>query len=229
MTPEHYISRGWALVPIPARAKGPVIKGWQVRTFAAADFPAGGNLGVILGPRSGELVDIDLDCPEALALADIYLPPTRAEFGRPSKPRAHRLYIAPGARFECFADPLLKGSNTLLELRARGQDGESEHQTVIPPSVHPSGETIEWQGDVIAPAGYEARKLRRRCAFLAMACLLSRHVSQHAAERPGPDFPRLLWEADHTLGRAAYRWLSQPAPNEPRESPKPRHRLTREE
>src|SRR5215472_2793793 len=152
MTPEHYISRGWALVPIPARAKGPVLKGWQVRTFAAADFPKGGNIGVILGPRSGELVDIDLDCPEALALADIYLPLTKAEFGRASKPRSHRIYVAPGAQFESFADPLIKGSSTILELRARGRDGTSEHQTVIPPSIHPSGEAITWHSDIIAPA-----------------------------------------------------------------------------
>jgi hypothetical protein len=227
MTPAQYITRGWAIVPIPVRAKGPIIRQWQTRTFPATDFPEGGNVGVILGPRSGELVDIDLDCPEALALADLYLPVTRAEFGRASKPRSHRLYVAPRAVFDVFGDPLTKA--TLLELRARGQDGTSEHQTVIPPSAHPSGEAIEWQSDVIAPAGYEAPKLRRRCAFLAMACLLSRHVSQYAAERPGPDFPRLLWEADPTLGRAAYRWLGQRAPDEPHESPKLRCQLTRSE
>jgi hypothetical protein len=225
----RYVNRGWTTVPIPAGQKGPTEKAWQTRNFTVSDFAEGGNIGLILGPRSGEMVDIDLDCPEALGLADIYLPPTGAEFGRASKPRSHRLYVAPGAQFESFPDPLLKGKSTLLELRARGRDGASEHQTVFPPSVHPSGEAIEWHGDIIAPTGYEARKLRRRCAFLAMACLLARYVSQHAAERPGPDFSRLLWEADHTLGRVAYRWLGHRAPDEPHESCKTRHRLTREE
>lgn len=229
MTPREYLSRGWAVIPLPARQKAPVVKGWQAQNFAASDFPEGCNVGVILGPRSGQLVDIDLDCPEALALADVYLPPTGAEFGRALKLRSHRLYVAASAQFESFADPLIKGKSTLIELRARGRDGTSEHQTVIPPSVHPSGEAIEWHGDVIAPVGYEARKLRRRCTFLAMACLLARYVSEHAAERPGPDFPRLLWEADHRLGRAAYRWLGHRAPDEPHESPKPRRWLTREE
>ena len=64
---------------------------WHTRMFEIGDFTAGGNIGVILGPRSGELVDIDLDCVEALALADTYLPPTRVEFRRASKLRAHRL------------------------------------------------------------------------------------------------------------------------------------------
>jgi hypothetical protein len=229
MTPRDYLARGWVIVPIAAGRKGPTVKDWQLRTFTASDFPEGGNFGLILGPRSGETVDIDLDCPEALALADLYLPPTHAEFGRASKFRSHRLYVAPGAAYEFFGDPLIKEKSALLELRARGRDGESEHQTVIPPSVHETGEAIEWHGDVIAPAGYATRKLRRRCAFLAMACLLSRYVSQHAAEHPAPDFPRLLWEADPALGRAAFHWLGEKAPDELHASPRPRHRLTSEE
>jgi hypothetical protein len=35
--------------------------------------------------------------PAARTLADIYLPKTKAEFGRASKPRSHRLYRAPSA------------------------------------------------------------------------------------------------------------------------------------
>jgi len=108
MTPRDYLARGWALVPIAAGRKGPTVKDWQLRTFAASDFPAGSNVGVILGPRSGETVDIDLDCAEALALADLYLPPTAAIFGRASKLRSHRLYVAPGAAYEFFGDPLIK-------------------------------------------------------------------------------------------------------------------------
>src|ERR1700719_1669357 len=95
----EYQRRGWALVPIFAGAKRPVIKEWQNRRYSAADFRPGGNVAGILGVRSGSLVDIDLDCAEALALADLYLPATGAEFGRASRPRSHRLYIAPGAVF----------------------------------------------------------------------------------------------------------------------------------
>ncbi len=220
-----YFRRGLALVPVPTEEKGPRTKDWQTRQWRPSDFPTGCNVGLILGPRSGEIVDIDLDCEEALALADSYLPATGAEFGRASKPRSHRLYIAPGATFEAFADPIAQ--KTILELRARGATG-GEHQTLVPPSVA-GGERREWHGEVIAPTGYEASKLRRRCAFLAMACLLARYVSRHTAERPAPDFPRLLWEADSALGRVAYHWLGQPDPDASRRHPQPRRDLSREE
>ena len=117
---DEYRRRGWSLVPIPAGQKGPRTKDWPAHEFTAADFPPNGNVGLILGPRSGELVDIDLDCAEALVLADIYLPATGAEFGRASKPRSHRLFIAPGAVYEAFADPVTDA--TILELRAAGRE-----------------------------------------------------------------------------------------------------------
>jgi hypothetical protein len=80
---------------------------------------------------------------------------------------------------------------------------------------------------MIAPTVVEAARLRRRCAALSIGCLVRRYVSEHASERPGPDLPRLLWEFDHTLGRAAYRWLGESAPDEPRHGfhPRPRREL----
>jgi hypothetical protein len=126
MTPldwaRAYVQRGWQPVPIPSGEKGPKLPGWGKLRLALDDLPHhfgnNCNVGIILGPPSGELVDIDLDCPEAIELADLYVPPTGAEFGRKSKPRSHRLYIAPGAVHEAFADPL--DGTTLLELRAAG-------------------------------------------------------------------------------------------------------------
>jgi hypothetical protein len=51
-------------------------------------------------------------------------------------------------------------------------------------------------------------------------------VSGSASECPGPDFPRLLWEFDHDLGRAAYRWLGQPDPDAPKRYPRRRGELS---
>jgi hypothetical protein len=69
-----YIARGWETVPIPPDRNGPTEKGWQHLRIGldAVDqhFSNAANIGVQLGPVSGELVDVDLDCPEALALAD---------------------------------------------------------------------------------------------------------------------------------------------------------------
>jgi len=64
------------------RMKRPVDDDWQRRVLteatAAAHFNSGPqNIGVILGPTSNGLTDIDLDCPEAIAIA----PSTAADRG----------------------------------------------------------------------------------------------------------------------------------------------------
>jgi hypothetical protein len=219
----EYKRRGWALALVPANDKGPRERDWDKRDLSLAEaerhVATGGNLGVILGPRSGETADIDLDCGEALALAPIYLPATGAIFGRPSKPMSHRLYIALGAAYEAFADPLT--GDVLIELRAQG----GAHQTLVPPSLA-DGERREWHGDTIAPGVIEAVVLRAAVAWLAVGCLVMRYVSETAARNPRPDLPSLLWEFDHPLGRRAYYWLGLPHPDAPRRYPRPRREMS---
>jgi len=225
--PLEYVRRGWSIVPIPRGQKKPVMPGWQNFGAMAEDVPRlfgkGENVAVRLGARSGDLVDIDLDCREALELADLYLPAAHAEFGRPSKPRSHRLFIAPGAVFEAFADPV--SGEMLAELRADGREGGA-HLSLLPPSIA-DGEQRGWLGDVIAPAAVDARALRLVIARLAIGCLVMRYISERAARRPAPDLPRVLWEFDNELGRAAYRWLGQPDPDAPKHYPKPRREMSR--
>src|SRR4051812_31902950 len=96
------------LVPVPRGEKNPKLKGWTDTRLPIAEAEQhvrrGGNLALRLGGASGHIVDSDLDSPESLQLADLYLPPTGAEFGRHSKARSHRLYRAPGALHASFAD-----------------------------------------------------------------------------------------------------------------------------
>jgi hypothetical protein len=182
-----YHRRGLRIVPVPAGQKAATLPGWPDFEADAADLPRlfghGENIAVILGRASGELVDIDVDCAEALALADMYLPPTRAVFGRASKPRSHRLFVAPGAVYESFADPI--GGKTLVELRAAGRDGGA-HLTLLPPSIA-DGERREWHDDIIAPAVVEAVLLRTAVAWLAIGSLVMRYVSETGVQsRPRP-------------------------------------------
>jgi hypothetical protein len=217
MTPfeaaRRYLTRGWCVVPIPAGLKRSIEKGWPNLRIGPDDvarhFASASNVGVLLGPLSGHLADIDLDCAEALELADVYLPATTAMFGRPSKPRSHRLYVAPGAVYATFTDPI--DNSTLLELRAPGREGGA-HQTLLPPSVA-DGERREWCG-APEPAEISAPILAARCAWLAVGALTMRHVSQYAARRPYHDLPDILFEADQVLGRRAFRWVGRLAPDE---------------
>jgi len=229
MTPADFMRQyGTRLVLIPANSKNPGRKDWHAATSTLVEIERhvgrGGNIGLLTGSGAG-IVDIDLDCPEALALASIYLPETGAVFGRASKPASHRLYIAPGAIYECFSDP--SDGSTLMELRAPGRDGGA-HQTLIPPSTA-DGECREWINDRIELATIDASILGRRVAWLAIGCLVMRHVSEHAARRPGWDLPDLLWEYNQQLGRRAYRWAGQLAPDERPRDVKPRRDYTNAE
>jgi len=171
-----YLARGWRVVPVTHGGKKPLnpddSKGqnWQHLRGDEADIrrwfsgpPR--NVGVILGAPSQRLVDIDLDCPEAIALAPLFLPKTEATFGRASAPRSHWLYRAPGARTQRYTDP--EGGGTIVEIRADGA------QTVFPGSIHASGEAIEWDalGD---PLDIEAGQLQRAVLDLAAAAVVAR-------------------------------------------------------
>jgi hypothetical protein len=133
--PLDFLRRGWCAIPIPPGEKGPKVPGWNSLRLSADDlsrhFGNGENVGVILGPPSGELVYIDLDCSEALLLSDIYLPATEAIFGRRRNLDPTGCLSLPRALFEVFKDPV--SGDMLLELRAP-RNGGGVRQTLLPPS-----------------------------------------------------------------------------------------------
>jgi Bifunctional DNA primase/polymerase, N-terminal len=202
---RYYIWRGLTVVPVPYREKGPIITGWQKLTITLDNvgeyFPGQMNIGAQQGPRSGGLVDGDLDCTEAEMLADWFLPDTEAIFGRASKPRSHRLYRCddpePKAA-ETFND---ENGGIILELRFGG--GGKGAQTVFPGSVHKdSGESIEWHGGVFGEiTDADSAKLIALGGQLACAALLLRHWpargSRHfTALNVGGLLARAGWERD---------------------------------
>ncbi len=168
---KNYIQRGLCPIPVPYKQKGPRLKDWQNKRLGLDDLPHyfnddPQNIGIILGEPSGGLVDIDLDAPEAIKLADAFLPPTEWVFGRSSKPRSHRIYMVnPIPETMQFAT---SEGVMLVELRSTGG------QTIFPPSVHESGEPISFdqQGEL---ASVSADELREKVTRLAAAALLVRH------------------------------------------------------
>jgi hypothetical protein len=167
-----YYGRGWMPVRIAFKSKRPTAEEWQKikgsATYIDSAFsqePC--NIGVRLGSASGGLIDIDLDCPEATALAAAVLPPTDAIFGRKSAPRSHWLYsVASGEAFTQYKD--LDGP-MLVELR-----GDGVHQSVFPGSVHESGESIDWDSPG-EPPPVALDVLQQRVALLAALSLIARH------------------------------------------------------
>ncbi len=158
---HQYVSQGWALVKAPPLSKGPREANWPTVNYPPECFTEGDNVGIKLGAPSGGLVDVDLDCDEAVALAPRYLPPT-AMFGRSSKPRSHWVYVCNTKTH--------KPTRTHVELRSTGL------QTIFPPSIHPSGEPIEWDPQSPAPLRIEEADLLKAVSKLMAASLISRIV-----------------------------------------------------
>src|SRR4051794_14321429 len=87
-----YHRRGWCPTPVKARDKKAILKDWPKRELSGAEIhkyfsTPGVNVGILLGEGHGQLIDVDLDAAEALALADWFLPETPCAFGRASKRR----------------------------------------------------------------------------------------------------------------------------------------------
>jgi hypothetical protein len=70
-----YHLRGWRIVPIPAGQKQPAMQGWPDFRPAAEDLARlfnGKNIGLIVGVRSGSVVDagVWMAIPEGMTLDD---------------------------------------------------------------------------------------------------------------------------------------------------------------
>ena len=138
---RDYKRRGWEPLPIPFREKKPILPDWP--NFRATEdelpryFGRSGNVGILLGEPSGNLVDVDLDHRIAVEIAEQYLPPNNAVFGRAGKLRSHFLYRAVSSTHK----RQVQGVGMIIELRSTGC------QTIAPGSTHTSGEFIEWAED----------------------------------------------------------------------------------
>ncbi|MBX3408223.1 MAG: DUF3987 domain-containing protein, partial [Phycisphaeraceae bacterium] len=159
-------------------SKVPVLKGWTDLRLAEADLPqhfnGTRNIGVLLGEPSGWLVDVDLDCEEAVTLAPSFLPATGAKSGRPGKPSSHWWYVCEAAKTRKHQDPASK--KMIVELRSTGA------QTVVGPSIHPSGEPYDpLEGE---PAVVDAETLGAAVAALAEAVQKQRHGEAIPPARP---------------------------------------------
>lgn len=172
-----YIERGWSPIPVPAAEKAPRIKGWTKLRMdeqtASQHFAAAGNIGILLGEASKGLVDVDLDCNEAINLASEILPETNAIFGRESKRESHRLYVADPVpdSSQKFVD---ENGQCIVELRSNGG------QTIFPPSTHTSGEKITWDKDG-EPARLGRDEIASKVRLLAATVILARHYPERGS------------------------------------------------
>ncbi len=202
---RRFLELGWQPVPVPHRSKNPGFDGWQNLRITQEDAQkyfngAPQNIGVLLGAPSKGLVDIDLDCPEAVTLAPYFLPATPGRFGRASKRASHWLYFSPFERLLQFKDPDAPNDKAMLcEIRSTG-----EH-TVFPGSVHVEGEPIEFEdgSDPTKVPAVEKKVLLESVGKLASASLLARYFPAKGARHNlcwalGGALLRMGWSVEET-------------------------------
>jgi hypothetical protein len=135
---------GCLFVRLARGEKRPIGSGWQHKgtddlDAVAAWLAARSNVGILLGPESG-VVDVEYDEPEgrehlaAFGILDLRTPTWRSARGE------HRLF-----RWEPWMPATAAMKVDAIEIRIGGRAAQS----VLPPSIHPSGAAYEW---IVSPA-----------------------------------------------------------------------------
>lgn len=170
---QSFADRGFRLIFYPTKQKGPSgedAKGWTDRADSPDTWTPDLNIGAFTGVEISPgkyLCDVDFDWPEGLPLARHLLPITGFGFGRASRSISHAFYTTSTPICSLrFSD---SAGLTLVELRGTKQDGSIGQQTMMPGSVHPSGEEVILKQD--GEIGH-SDDLPRRVTLYAIGCLL---------------------------------------------------------
>lgn len=167
---KFYIDAGWAVVPLVKGEKRAAASSWQKKTYSPTNFQPDSNIALKCGEPSKWLVDVDLDAIEAVEAGKLLLPATGLVHGRPGKPDSHYWYLCPNAKSFVWKDvkDTAGQTGTLLELRSTGG------YTVLPPSVHPSGDVLAWALER-DPLSISPEDLMLATRNVGIAVLLARH------------------------------------------------------
>lgn len=135
----QYLAKGLSVIPLAPKQKGPKLAGWSVfcekqmmPDYATGFYGNEHNIGLCLGPASGLMaVDIDTDDAELLRKIEKIIPDS------PVKKRGKKGYTA-FYIYDGQTSCSFKKGDAGIDILSAGR------QTVLPPSVHPSGILYEW-------------------------------------------------------------------------------------
>jgi hypothetical protein len=158
------VSLGISFVPVNRESKKPYHDDWAnpEKYFAADAFKPDDNHGARWGTASGGLIDVDCDTVFACRIAEQLI--RGARYGRVGNRASHYLVRSHGARTKQFVNPITK--KMVIEIRSTGS------QSVLPPSVHTSGELYEWERQE-APPEIDPTQLLRDIGEIAAAALIA--------------------------------------------------------
>src|SRR5215211_5893231 len=166
---DHYHQCGFKMVRLSADAKRASDAEWQKRDFPLEEHKRhvarGGNIALQMGTISDLLGCVEVDCPEAVALAPKFLPETLTA-GRNGEPR-HYFYRSPELGYKKFSE----GTEELMAVKA--SDNDKGHYVAVAPSRHPDKGNYLWRPSFnpAAIAEVPAHELKKRAELLAVAAL----------------------------------------------------------
>jgi putative DNA primase/helicase len=141
-TAQKLTAQGLFVIPVPFKSKKACLARWSSSRLLQSELPKHfgnkSNIGLLLGVGPRFITDVDLDSHEATAVARLISGPATCRIsGRKGKQSSHYFFSLPHAiKTKKFVAP---GRQMILEIRGAG------HLTLLPPSIHPSGEKVEWE------------------------------------------------------------------------------------
>ena len=183
----YNVIRTYGLTPVRIRAgqKAPT-SDWDPRKHPVPENViksiGDDNIAVHMYNR---VVDVDVDTFDPMVghALDLCLPASSLTWGRASKPRSHRLYVL-DKEFsrEPFAPVLrvikaLEAEGTSLSVEVRGGARSAGFVSVLPGSVHPSGELYTWDSldTSVSVINVSAEELVSSVRMAAAAALIARY------------------------------------------------------
>lgn len=119
------------------------------------------NLGALFAGKAID-IDVDGDSPYLGQALDYFLPKTPYVWGRASKKKSHRVYMLHEDFDRALFGPMLRYLKKLTageideksySVEVRGGKPENGLFSVLPGSVHPSGEHVEWNEELDPTVG----------------------------------------------------------------------------
>jgi len=158
-----YFSKRLHIIPVPLQSKAPTIEGWPEKEFTINDFSYETNVGLVLG----NLVDVDVEISSLGEIINLFLDSScKAIISRGGKKYSHFIFATKNG--ETTKTIQWKFDNKLLvEIRTGKQ------QTIIPPSIHPSGEELKWLNDSFDITEIEFNSLVRSINLATITYALS--------------------------------------------------------
>lgn len=190
----YMLSRDPAYVSLKPESKEPIGIAWQKNPSSPElvhhEFKTSGhNVGLINGDISG-IVDVDLDCGEAKGLASLLLPKGLATFEHSGNDRGHILYrVGNSGKTQQYQCP--ETGATLVELRSTGS------QTMIPPSIHPSGHKLKFTFLDDTATHLDFNDLQVQVRKIAALSLIARHWREGVRHNLALGISGLLMKTDH--------------------------------